>query len=170
MKVSDPDDQFPDSVGCATLLGVTETATTRKTKEKQVSVQVFQRMCSTSRSVMLWMYLRTAIEGDFEDRPRGSLNNCLYLPARTRPTGDDDAFQRPPERRRTLVKQTAGKKPFSPGVSAGSRADPRGSTAPNTRRGVRMAAPNWRLGRPSANQMSAKVEVLGISLGDSRFL
>jgi len=90
VKVSDPDDQFPDSVECATLLGVTE--------------------------------------------------------------------------------QTTGKKPFSPGVSAGSRADPRGSTAPNTRRGVRMAAPNWRLGRPSANQMSAKVEVLGISLGDSRFL
>ncbi|EQM30602.1 hypothetical protein N601_26615 [Rhodococcus erythropolis DN1] len=34
MKVSDPDDQFPDSVGCATLLDVTEMATTRKTKEK----------------------------------------------------------------------------------------------------------------------------------------
>ena len=93
MKVSDPDDQFPDSVGCATLLDVTETATTRKTKEKQVPIQVFQRMCSTSRSVTLWMYLRTAIEGDFDDRTQGSLNNCLYLPARARPTGDDDVFQ-----------------------------------------------------------------------------
>ncbi|EQM30603.1 hypothetical protein N806_13365 [Rhodococcus sp. P27] len=39
------------------------------------------------------MYLRTAIEGDFDDRTQGSLNNCLYLPARARPTGDDDAFQ-----------------------------------------------------------------------------
>ena len=81
---------------------------------------------------MLWMYLRTAIEGDFEDRPRGSLNNCLYLPARTRPTGDDDAFQRHPERRRTLVKQIAGTKPSSPGVGAGSRADPPAARPPQT--------------------------------------
>ena len=70
------------------------------------------------------MYLRTAIEGDFDDRTQGSLNNCLYLPARARPTGDDDAFQCPPEHRRTLVKQIAGTKPSSPGVGAGSRADP----------------------------------------------
>jgi len=34
VKVSDPDDQFPDSVGCARLLDVAETATARKPKEK----------------------------------------------------------------------------------------------------------------------------------------
>lgn len=34
VKISDPDDQFPDGVGCARLLDVAETATARKPKEK----------------------------------------------------------------------------------------------------------------------------------------
>ncbi len=70
------------------------------------------------------MYLRMVIEDDFEDRTQGSLNDCLYLLARARPTGDDDAVQRHSERRLTLVKQIADGKPSSPCVGAGSRADP----------------------------------------------
>jgi len=116
------------------------------------------------------MYLRMVIEDDFEDRTQGSLNDCLYLLARARPTRDDDAVQRHSERRLTLVKQIADGKPSSPCVGAGSRADPPRLGCPSTREGARTAPPNWRIGRQSANRMSVNVETLGISLGDSRFV
>lgn len=45
VKVSDSYDQFPDRVGCAALLDVTETATTRKAKENRYRSRQFS-VCS----------------------------------------------------------------------------------------------------------------------------
>lgn len=108
------------------------------------------------------MYLRTAIEDDFEDRTQGSLNNCLYLLARARPTGDDDAFQRHPECRLTLVKQLAGTKTIFAWCRCRQSSRPPAARLPSTGE----VKPEWRRigdqGVSLRTECPWNVEMLGI--------